>query len=646
MLRRTFGVHLCAAVAFAVLAAAITWPLVLHLGTHIPGRGASDNVAFLWSFWWMREVLGHDAAPLFRTTALFHPFGTGLAMHTHAFSSAFVGATVLAGLSIAAAQNVVLLVSVALNGLVAYLLAWRLTRRVDAALVAGLYFAASPYFSGHLLGHFNLVPAWMLPLFALLWLRALDSRSLVTTACAGLVVGFTLWTDYYYTAYLLTFMAVSLACRWWQFGWTFRVPPQSTRLDLVLVGICLLLLAVVLVIRLSGGGVFFVRGIRISATTGLPPLTVMWALLLVWVWRRWRPVPRISRGRAMTLGGDLLLASVAGMATIASAWPILREAVRLWRSNDYLTPPGFLRSAAEGIDPVGLLAGNPFHVLWGHLVGRLYDVVAIDAIESTAWFGVAAIALALATRAFSRLPAEARLWRVTALVFLIWSLGPYLRVFGENTGLYLPVALLRLVPIANNIRIPGRAVVMVYLSVAMLLALAIATLPLFRTRWRVAAVAGLIAIDFAAAPLPLVPLPQTRVYQRLAQMPPGAVLELPMGIRDGFGWHGALDHWTLYFQTIHGKPLVGGFVARMPASLEHGYLESPLFGPLLALSEGASPVDGDDSLRRNGPAMLAGEDIRYVVLSRQAPPALRGVVGTWPLRQIAEDDDRVVFALD
>ena len=46
---------------------------------------------------------------------------------------------------------------------------------------------------------------------------------------------------------------------------------------------------------------------------------------------------------------------------------------------------------------------------------------------------------------------------------------------------------------------------------------------------------------------------------------PGAVLELPLGIRDGFGEYGVLDSRVQDHQTLHEKPLVGGFVSRMPA---------------------------------------------------------------------------------
>lgn len=636
-----------AATGFVALAVVLTWPLAFHLGTHLPGDGPFDNLTFLWTFWWMREVLAGGSQSLFETPAIFHPFGTGLAMHTHAFSSAFIGATLLPGLSIVSAQNVVIMAAVALNGFCAYLLAWRLTHHLAAALLGGLYFASAPYFAGHLLGHFNLVPAWTLPLFVLVWLRALDRHSFAAALGSGAIVGLTLWTDYYYAAYLLVFMSVTLGVRWVHVAWdTARWSPRW--LDYLLLVTAGLLLIVFLVIRVTGGGVFSVAGVRVSATTGLPPLTLMWALVLMWAWRRWRPVPHVTlAARAVPLS-DLRLVAGAGVATVAAAFPILQQAARLWQSDDYVAPPGFLRSAAEGIDPVSLVGGNPFHPIWGDLVTRMYDAASANAVESTAWLGLAGIGIVSALVCVrgndESMRGRTRLWCVTALVFFVWSLGPYLRVLGENTGLYLPAALLRLLPVVNNLRIPGRAIVMVYLSLGMLLAIAVAFMPWFQKKWRTAAVAAVVIVDFASWPLPLTPLPSPAVYEQLAALPAGGVLELPTGIRDGYGAHGAFDHRALFHQSIHTKPIVGGFVARMSASLEQRYLESPLFGPLLTLSASEElPAAVAARLRRDGPALLSENAVHYVVLARHTPTALREIVEGWSLQKVAEDAEREVF---
>ena len=55
----------------------------------------------------------------------------------------------------------------------------------------------------------------------------------------------------------------------------------------------------------------------------------------------------------------------------------------------------------------------------------------------------------------------ARTWLLLGCVFLVWSAGPFLRVFGIDTGLPLPQVLLRYVPVVSNARIPPHVGVLV-----------------------------------------------------------------------------------------------------------------------------------------------------------------------------------------
>ena len=54
-------------------------------------------------------------------------------------------------------------------------------------------------------------------------------------------------------------------------------------------------------------------------------------------------------------------------------------------------------------------------------------------------------------------------------------------------------------------------------------------------------------------------------------MPRGTVLEVPLGIRDGSGERGKLDPWLSYYQTVHGQPEMGGFVARLSNRIRASY---------------------------------------------------------------------------
>src|SRR5205814_7861235 len=138
--------HAAPLTIFAALAVVWTWPLVRHLSDSIPGD-PGDNFSFLWNLWWMRHVRSTPGLPCFRTTFLFYPFGTTIANHPHTALPAFIAATALNGLSLAAAQNVILLANVFANMAGMYWLAWTFTRHRRAAVLAGVIFGTSPYFS-------------------------------------------------------------------------------------------------------------------------------------------------------------------------------------------------------------------------------------------------------------------------------------------------------------------------------------------------------------------------------------------------------------------------------------------------------------------------------------------------------------------
>ena len=70
-----------------------------------------------------------------------------------------------------------------------------------------------------------------------------------------------------------------------------------------------------------------------------------------------------------------------------------------------------------------------------------------------------------------------RQWSAIGLIFFVWALGPHLMVLGRNTAMVLPGAFLRYIPIVNNARVPGRAMVVVSLAMAVLAAVVAA-------RWR------------------------------------------------------------------------------------------------------------------------------------------------------------------
>jgi len=642
--------HVGAAAFFAILAIVLTWPLASRLTTAIPGGGAGDNVTFLWNFWWMRQALASSADAVFHTSYLFYPTGVDLTLNSHTALGAFVGATVLRQFSIVTANNVVLLAAMTLNGFCAYLLAWRVRRDRAAALLSGVFFAASPYFAAHLRGHFNLIHAWVLPAFWLVFAGALERRSVVRAIAAGLVLVAAAYSDYYYTVYLAALMTTLLAVRWLDLAWRRAPSPRPlSAVDYGLVAGLAIAVGTAAVISITGGTAVNVFGHTISLRSGLNVRTAAWALLIILMWRRWRPSVRVAWCRPSPFAEDARATATAVAVFVIGTLPLIVAAWHIWQRGEYVSQIYFWRSAPEGVDLAGLIAGNPYHPIWGSFVQQLYRLWHIDLVEAISWLGVVPIIWLALTRSHWVSRSDARPFIVVGIVFLIWSLGPYLLVAGVNTGLILPETLLRFVPIVSNARIPGRAFIMVVLAASVFLALVVSAMPPARRRSAAALLGALVLIDLFAVPLPTTRLTTPGIYQELAAMPPGALIEVPLGIRDGFGEEGALDHRVLFYQSVHGKPLVGGFVARVADPMKAPYRDVPFLKALLMLSAGG---DLNDPVARAGQADAARycreHGIRYLMLNTMtAPSALQVWVSGLPgFKFVRMQDGRQLFVVD
>ncbi|MDR1990177.1 MAG: hypothetical protein LBQ09_08100 [Acidobacteriaceae bacterium] len=637
--------YLFPAIVFLSIAIVQSFPLVFHLSTSLPGSGIGDNANAVWNFWWMRHALTNGANPLF-TDYLFAPLGIDLTLNSHTALPAFIGALAFGQFGPIAAHNLTLLLTLAANGLAAYALAFSRTGHLRASIVAGVVFACSPYVAAHLQGHFNLVSAWTIPLVVMAALNALTRQSTSWALLTGALLGATAYTDYYYCTYLVVFLVVLALITTHSFTLvrarqTSRWPRWSTAL-LWIAGIAA---AVAIAIASTGGTTLVLYGQRVSITSPTNILTVGWLAIVLWALARWRlAVQRTEQASPL-----LRPAVFGGAAFLVTVLPLAWCVYRLIAAGDYVAPEHQWKSGAAGVDVLSLVLPNPMNPLWGDLVHRLYARLALNPIEGVGWLGLAPLVLAaLIVKRTFRSDREVRLWCAIGGVFLVWALGPWLHIAGVNTGLVLPQNLLSFVPIISNARIPGRAMVMVSLAVAMLCAKAVTDLPSMRSPRALVALGFSLALDLMVFPYPTVSAESPAIYQRLATRERGTVLELPLGLRDGFGAIGSSPDTAMLAQTVHEHPIMGGFVARLPPSVKAFYLDNPILRSLMDLPADArelpatnrSPEELVRELRRLG--------VNYVVLdTRRASAALHTyVTNAIGGHVLDKDDQRVVFTLD
>jgi hypothetical protein len=262
-------------------------------------------------------------------------------------------------------------------------------------------------------------------------------------------------------------------------------------------------------------------------------------------------------------------------------------------------------------------------------------------VASVPWVAIGVIAVAAGVAGFRGVPGW---WWFTG-GFAWLSLGPFIHLAGFNTYVPTPWALLRYLPVLGAARMPTRLTILVMLGLSMLLALAVQHL-----RMRSRHPAAIVAVTAALLVLELLPAPRAvssaavpAIYRLIAADPrPVRVLHLPVGLKDGLSNMGGFSTRYQYYQTVHEKPLIGGYLSRLPPGTIDSYEREPLLGALLHLSEGRalSPAETGSALEA-APEFVQRMNVGYVVVNTvHASPALIAFAGrAFALTSIATDGD-------
>jgi len=294
--------------------------------------------------------------------------------------------------------------------------------------------------------------------------------------------------------------------------------------------------------------------------------------VVVVICRAWRqPLPWGRIGRAAVFGavfvGPLLAAALWALKGSMDAPDALvdRDPEFVWRSLLYHN-----MTDLQCLFRPGRFYSPDLRALYGE------DLLIV------VYIGWAAIALAgvalLRVRPWRRLAP----WLTVALVFGIFSLGPYLYVFGDYpqvAGRRVPLpflAFFEALPLFSRISHPFRFVVGVELGVALLAALGLASW--LRGRRRLVAwpagilAAGLVLAETWCCSPAVLPVAHAHArlpegYQAIIEDPePGAVLDLPIAFplleRAVYNW----------YQVHHGRPIPYTLNEPLPPGLRHNQL--------------------------------------------------------------------------
>ena len=178
---------------YVALTIALTYPLILNLGSVLP-NDAGDPALNTWILWWNAHAVPYTST--WWNAPAFYPAPGSLAFSEHLLGLSLISTPIQwMGGGPQLAYNIVFLLSFPLCAVGAYLLALELTRREDAAFIAGLLFAFAPYRIAHL-PQLQALAAFAMP-FSLLglhrylreprprWLALFGAAWLIQALCNG-----------------------------------------------------------------------------------------------------------------------------------------------------------------------------------------------------------------------------------------------------------------------------------------------------------------------------------------------------------------------------------------------------------------------------------------------------------------------------
>jgi hypothetical protein len=220
---------------YGVLACIVTWPLVLHIDTHlaaIPGETGLNVWQHTWNIWWVRESLLVQHTNPYHTDMLFYPHGTSLYLHSLNLPQGILALPLLSLAGIVVSYNLLNLLLLVLAGYCSYLLAHYLVRNTPAAMFAGVVVLCSPLRLAELHdAQLATISDYGVPLTLLAVLVALEHRtwrSVTLVAGSVLLAGLSKWYNVFYLLPVLLLLLL------WRIGAAWRSEQRAATITIAI----------------------------------------------------------------------------------------------------------------------------------------------------------------------------------------------------------------------------------------------------------------------------------------------------------------------------------------------------------------------------------------------------------------------------
>ena len=565
---------------YSVLTFALTYPITWHLGTGVP-HDLGDPLLSTVILWWNAHHRPLTAE--WWSGSFFWPSTGTLAFSDHRLGESLLASPLQwAGLSPLSAYNITLLATFPACAICAHWLAYTLTGRHDASVVAGLAYGFSPYRIAHI-EHLELLAAFGMPAaLATLHQHLKDWQTKWIVVFGGALLLQALSCSYYFLFFLIM---LALWMAWflrWPWGRTpYQIAAAVAAVVAVMSPIALPYLAIHKHYGLARG-----FGDIITLSADVTSIVTASPLNLVWGWTSTLNGPERQLFPGLT---------IVGLTAIAVMTGVRSEKARLRENRVSLVLVGLgsvfalIALSAWYFGPwraVGVSVGTPFKPF------SLAFFSWLGAIAASSWV----------RRAYWRQSTFA-FYVLTSVVLFICSLGPKPAFLGQQFLYQPPYSwLMRLSIFGDSVRVPARFAMPAILALSAAAALAYARLvprralspvsaPNLATIAACVTVAAILA-DSWSRPVPvLAPPPAWPPDVSTASVV--SFVELPLGDT----MH---DVAAMYRSTLTDRPTINGYSGYFPPHYEAlrmaleeqdesalNYLASQ--GPVLVVVERAWP---------------------------------------------------------
>jgi hypothetical protein len=287
----------------------------------------------------------------------------------------------------------------------------------------------------------------------------------------------------------------------------------------------------------------------------------------------------------------------SGLVITFFYYPLIKEI--LFSKSYYLYGGGYVTYSA---DLLGFFLPSNFHPIFGHIVAPIYQNFTGNAAEFTVFAGYTVIVLS--ALAIIRIKTdEIRFWAISAIIFFIFCLGPILHINGiysffiEGREVYIPLpyAILMQIPVFSLARVPSRWDIMLMLSLAVLCGYGLRYIfniiqsnknnKMYNANLAMILISCLILFEFLFVPYSI--LSSTEVpafYEKIASDDEDyAIFEVPTVL--------PVTHVKyMYYQTVHGKKIFGGYVPRQQPYPVEFTRSIPFVGDLIRFSTSENDI--------------------------------------------------------